>query len=160
MNIDRMKQAIALMEDAKQLCMVTWQTSPDADKHRVDPTIEALHSCDNEACFGGYLALSKEFREAGGTQCRSSGAPMFDGHTGAVAVAKYLDIPTPISYMLVLGKASPPRKDEGLLEELCHVSERRTSGQAIYKAYPVQFDEVQPQHVIDFLNKIIRVLGE
>lgn len=102
MNRERIQAAIELMKRARNLNMITWQTkrspiSPPAG------TVSELHACGNSACFGGYLALSPEWKEAGGTVTIKGGPVMSGGFRGAAAVAEYLGISERQAESLVFG---------------------------------------------------------
>lgn len=84
-NSERLEQAIAVMKRAGEVNMNFWQRGV------VSETEDDLHTCGNSACFAGWLAVSPEFREAGGTHLSNSGAPIFDGYTGYYAISEWLE---------------------------------------------------------------------
>jgi hypothetical protein len=95
-QVTRIDDAIKLMEwvDGNtngKFNMKTWQSGligiNDASK-----TLDEIVSCGSVCCFGGYLAVSDKFIEAGGSADGSNGAPIFDGYGNANAVSEYLGI--------------------------------------------------------------------
>lgn len=111
MNIERIKAAIEMMKQAKNLGMKAWQSVDDSLV--MATSIEELHKCGNTACFAGYLAISDEFKEAGG--CSGySGQPMFKRDIGCDfqlsahgVVAEYFDISYQLAKALVYGELEP-----------------------------------------------------
>lgn len=102
-NLERLEQAIAVMKRAGEVNMNFWQ------RGGVSETEDDLHSCGNSACFAGWLAVSPEFREAGGGLHRSSGAPLFGAFFGFRAVIAWLeaedDLSKEVLELLVTGEA-------------------------------------------------------
>jgi len=135
MNPERIKSAITMMKRAipRYFDMTNWQNEPQGHIIQIAQTESELHACGNTACFAGHLALSPEFQKAGGSVCKI-GAPMFNGDRYGEAVAKYFDIPYELAKDLTL-----PGRD----------------------FYPVRFEDVKPEHVIEKLEMIlVRVVGE
>lgn len=84
-NLDRLEQAIAIMERAGNLYMGGEFQTGDV----LFGTEEELHACGNSACFAGWIAVSPEFQAAGG-------CPDYDGspsssETAGEAVAAWLE---------------------------------------------------------------------
>lgn len=86
MNLERLDQAIAVMRRAGKVDMAVWNRHP-LSKPKSE---EAYHECGTAACFAGWLAVSPEFREAGGHP-DFLGSPSFEGATGDLAVIKWLE---------------------------------------------------------------------
>lgn len=87
MNIERLNQAINIMKRAGTIDMGFWQ----GDTFDTCHTESELHSCGNSACFAGWVAVSPEFQEAGGAHLHNSGAPIFNGCMGYLAIAGWLE---------------------------------------------------------------------
>ena len=83
-NLERLEQAIAVMKRAGAVDMRRWQ-SGEVRESEVE-----LHECGTASCFAGWLAVSPEFREAGGHP-DFLGSPSFEGATGDLAVVKWLE---------------------------------------------------------------------
>lgn len=121
MNIENVNKAIAIMTRVKGLNypfdMETWQGYDAVDDDVELSTLgflkmfnsmgcvykaianEAdLHRCGTGACFGGWVAVSPEFKADGGGAYYADGAPRLEHTDGMVyhdaeAIAKWLDIP-------------------------------------------------------------------
>ena len=135
MNRERIQDAITMMKRAipRYFDMTNWQNKGNSYVPRIAQTESELHACGNTACFAGHLALSHEFQDAGGL-VSETGAPIFNDLLEASAVAEYFDIPYELARDLTL-----PNKD----------------------FYPVDFEDVKPEHVIEKLEMIlVRVIGE
>lgn len=63
MRLDRLEQAIAVMQRAGKVDMRAWQDF--ATRQDIRHTEKELHACGNSACFAGWLAVSPEFQAAG-----------------------------------------------------------------------------------------------
>jgi hypothetical protein len=58
-------------------------------------SITALHKCGTTACAGGYLALSKEWKNLGGTSSVFyRGSPVFNGYFGMRALYTFYQTAT------------------------------------------------------------------
>jgi hypothetical protein len=60
----------------------------DEESVNVDQMEEEVHSCGTSACFGGWLAVSPEFRGAGGKATRI-GSPIMDHISGSGAIGNF-----------------------------------------------------------------------
>ena len=129
MNRERIQAAIAMMKDVthRHFDMTNWQNEPHGHIIQIAQTESELHGCGNTACFAGHLALSPEFQKAGGSVSKT-GAPVFNGLLEASAVAEYFDIPYELARDLTL--PSP-------------------------NFYPLDFEDVKPEHVIEKLGMIL-----
>ena len=129
MNRERIQDAITMMKDVthRYFDMINWQNEPHGHIIQVAQTESELHACGNTACFAGHLALSPEFQKAGGSVGKM-GAPVFNGVRYAEAVAEYFDIPYEMARDLTL-----PRRN----------------------FYPVDFEDVKPEQVIEKLEMIL-----
>ena len=129
MNRERIQDAITMMKDVthRHFNMSGWQHEQPGHIIKIAQTEFELHTCGNTACFAGHLALSPEFQDAGGLVSKT-GAPMFNGVRYAEAVAEYFDIPYELARDLTL-----PRRN----------------------FYPVCFEDVKPEHVIEKLEMIL-----
>lgn len=91
MNLRRMDVCIKVMQrvaaKAYAFDIETWQ---QGGSNRL--TEKGLHKCGSSACFGGWLAVSPEFRRSGGGVERLGGRPIFNGFGGSSAVSEYLTI--------------------------------------------------------------------
>ena len=129
MNCERIQSAIAMMKRAipRYFNMTNWQNKPHGHIIQMAQTESELHAYGNTACFAGHLALSPEFKKAGGLVC-GTGAPKFNTFSESFAVAEYFGIP----YELARGLTLPGRD-----------------------FYPVRFEDVKPEHVIKKLEMIL-----
>ena len=130
MNRERIQSAIAMMKRVthRYFDMTNWQNELYGHIKQIAQTESELHTCGNTACFAGHLALSPEFQDAGGLVSKI-GAPIFNGVRFVEAVAEYFDIPYELAGDLTL-----PDRD----------------------FYPVRFEDVKPEHVIEKLEIILR----
>jgi len=129
MNRERIQSAIAMMKRVthRYFDMTNWQNELYGHIKQIAQTESELHTCGNTACFAGHLALSPEFQDAGGLVSKI-GAPIFNGVRFVEAVAEYFDIPYELAGDLTL-----PDRD----------------------FYPVRFEDVKPEHVIEKLEMIL-----
>ena len=129
MNRERIQDAITMMKDVthRHFDMTNWQKDPHGHIIQIAQTESELHACGNTACFAGHLALSPEFKKAGGSVSKIGG-PVFNGLLETSAVAEYFGIP----YELARGLTLPGRD-----------------------FYPVRFEDVKPEHVIKKLEMIL-----
>ena len=129
MNRERIQSAIAMMKRVthRYFDMTNWQNELYGHIKQIAQTESKLHACGNTACFAGHLALAPEFQKAGGSVSKT-GAPVFNGLLEASAVAEYFDIPYELARDLTL------------------------SGRDFY---PVRFEDVKPEHVIEKLEMIL-----
>ena len=86
MNLERLNQAIAIMERAGLVNMNFWQ------RGKVSKTEAELHSCGNSACFAGWVAVSPEFKEVGGVTHPVLGAPILSTRSGYLAIVAWLEV--------------------------------------------------------------------
>lgn len=86
-NLERLNQAIAIMERAGKVSMGTWQ---GGNTHECAKEEEELHKCGNTACFAGWVAVSPEFQAAGG-RVGTSGWPRFSLSIGSNAINRWLE---------------------------------------------------------------------
>tara|TARA_R110002012_G_scaffold318882_1_gene538007 strand:- start:109 stop:522 length:414 start_codon:yes stop_codon:yes gene_type:complete len=103
MNIENIKKAIAIMERASNhdcIDMMEWQSREDATDFCNSEA--ELHKCRNKACFGGYVALSPEWQDDGGTVAYD-GEPVMDSYKGSEAISYWLDIEDITARLLVYG---------------------------------------------------------
>ena len=63
MNIEHIDQAIAIMKRAGKVNMHQWQERGAS----CATTEKELHACGNSACFAGWVAVSPEWKEFGGS---------------------------------------------------------------------------------------------
>jgi len=129
MNRERIQSAIAMMKRVthRYFDMTNWQNELYGHIKQIAQTESELHTCGNTACFAGHLALSPEFQDAGGLVSKI-GAPIFNGVRFVEAVAEYFDIPYELAGDLTL-----PDRD----------------------FYPVDYEDVKPEHVIEKLEMIL-----
>ena len=129
MNRERIQSAIAMMKRVthRYFDMTNWQNELYGHIKQIAQTESELHGCGNTACFAGHLALSPEFQDAGGLVSKI-GAPIFNGVRFVEAVAEYFDIPYELAGDLTL-----PDRD----------------------FYPVDYEDVKPEHVIEKLEMIL-----
>lgn len=86
MNIERLNQAINIMKRAGKVDMTDWQSG------EIVETESEIHSCGTAACFAGWVAVSPEFKEAGGVTHPVSGAPILNIFSGYLAVVDWLGV--------------------------------------------------------------------
>ena len=129
MNRERIQSAIAMMKRAipRYFNMTDWQNKDHSYFLQIAQTESELHACGNTACFAGHLALAPEFQKAGGSVSKT-GAPVFNGLLEASAVAEYFDITYKLAGKFTL--------------DYLHF-------------YPVDFEDVKPEHVIEKLEMIL-----
>ena len=129
MNRERIQYAVSMMKRVthRYFDMTNWQNEPHGHIKRIAQTESELHGCGNTACFAGHLALSPEFKDAGGL-LYGTGAPKFNNFSGSFAIAEYFDI----TYELAGNLTLPDRH-----------------------FYPVDFEDVKPEHVIEKLEMIL-----
>lgn len=84
-NKTRLRQAIAVMKRASRVKMKGWQSGDTTVN-----TEKEAHTCGNSACFAGWLALSPEFQNSGGSVFTLSGAPIYQNHCGSEAIIKWM----------------------------------------------------------------------
>lgn len=86
-NLERLNQAISVMERAGKVSMGTWQGGEFTDCATSE---SELHSCGNTACFAGWVAVSPEFQAVGG-HVGTSGWPCFGVAIGSHAINRWLE---------------------------------------------------------------------
>ena len=93
MNLTNVNKAIAVMERVKArgdtLDMGCWQGF--TGEAAVATEAEA-HTCGTAACFGGWVAVSPEFRADGGWANHDTGDPRLGDQCGPMAIAEWLGI--------------------------------------------------------------------
>ncbi len=121
MNIENIKFAISVMEQAKNLDMRAFRTDGKGEKCR---TITALHNCGAAACFMGYLTLTKEFRDAvnvpGGKVDYAGIVEASDGCTVKYAdrtLAEFLGVSTGLAEALIYGRKPDEFPGQSFYEE-------------------------------------------
>lgn len=94
MNLDNVNKAIAVMQRVKargsNFDMAKWQSLPEGVE--LAKTEDRLHACGTLACFGGWLSVSPEWIQEGGS-IDATASPKFNGEVGTYAIANWLDIP-------------------------------------------------------------------
>lgn len=91
MNQERLKQFIAAMYRARDNDSIRMMYFQDAvEGYAVVSSEDELHTCGNKADAVGYLAISPEWREAGGSMS-SCGCPIFDYSYDESALMKFLE---------------------------------------------------------------------
>lgn len=119
-NQTRLRQAISIMERAGKVYMGNWQYNYPAYTDE-----KTLHHCGTPACFAGWLAVSPEFQNSGGTVA-SSGAPKFNNYTGAEAIIRWMEataVDALVLELIIYGKCYVATEDrdrlpiDNLLEE-------------------------------------------
>ena len=103
-NQEAVHQAIRIMERVvkrkDRFNMAYWQSLPNSTTKGEDSFCETeteAHSCGMAACFGGWVAMSPEWKVLGG-KVDGSGGPLLvkanSRYFGADAIAVWLNIPT------------------------------------------------------------------
>lgn len=109
MNPKHVQAAINVMKRAKarggELYMSTWQATIHTKY-----TEEEVHNCGTACCFAGWLAVSPEFHEVGGS-VSTSGVPVLNNLKQAEAIASYLEIPLELSELLTMTADSADEDD-------------------------------------------------
>lgn len=141
MNQDRLKQFISVMYRAKENGSINMEYYQDiVEGPLVMISEEEIHACGNRACALGYLALSHEWREAGGG-VDDTGAPIFDGNSGSSALMLFLECTKDIAESIVHGDI--------IYDDIIY-------GDAIYHEFSTYYDKpwglVVAQDVIDKLE--------
>lgn len=93
MNLERLNQAIAIMERAKvknSVDMRRWQGG-NINNAAVKLKEVELNECRTTACFAGHIAVSPEFQAIGG-RVGELGVPLLAGDVAAPAIHKWLEI--------------------------------------------------------------------
>lgn len=104
-NLERLEQAIAIMRRAGIVKMSDWQSGEPLK------TESEIHTCGTAACFAGWIAVSPEFKAAGGKVRPVSGAPVFCGWVGVQAILDWLEAQDTKAYilkLLIIGEGSVP----------------------------------------------------
>lgn len=147
-TLSRIRYAKFVMEAAKNLNMIYWQTNKyDTDvKVNVNcsPSIGELHKCGNTACFAGYLAISPLWKMLKGTTC-INGEPKWGKYVAERAVLKFFEIP--FTHKIL----------EAFVESLVLGNSYSIVGKDNYLClvYPnINFNEVTTMHVIHALRKL------
>lgn len=94
MNVKRMKTLIKVMERVRDrgrhLDLRAWQAGA-ADTAITRKTEKVAHECGTACCVAGWLAVSREFKAAGG-KVGLHGMPHFNQEHGHYAIAAYLEV--------------------------------------------------------------------
>lgn len=147
-NLERLNQAIAIMERAGNVCMEEFQAGDG-----VLETEEELHSCGTAACFAGWVAVSSEFQKAGG-RLGFDGTPALPNcETAGEAVAAWLETDNLKAVeLLVYGEAWGA--DESFLKVLekhsipfCHTANG-------HRTVLEDWEDYTAQDVIKYLNAL------
>lgn len=155
MNVQRIQAAIEMMKVAKSLDMCRWQDFTSSGNDSVSKSIEELHRCGNTACFAGYLAISEEFKAAGGRVCEESGSPMIDEHdTPTSAIAHYFELGSTECNSVPCNAVQSIIYSE-FIAPICFGFTKSGFPKDI-SSYPVKFEEVTPDMVIDKLEALLR----
>lgn len=154
MNNERIKYAIAVMEQAENLDMSTWQTY---DSETLATTIKDLHTCGNTACFAGYIALSPLFKAEGGV-VDSVGEPLMGEKYGDEAILKFFEIDekyNPLICAIVYGRLG----DLYIGEDLDLMKVKGLNGEVLHQVNEIceltPWDEWEPKHVISVLEALL-----
>lgn len=94
MNIINVMKAINIMERAGKVNMRRWQMTDLNNECNAADNEADLHQCGTAACLGGWIAVSPEFQEDGGSAGHRSGGPHFGVAYGSDAIAEWLSIPS------------------------------------------------------------------
>jgi len=93
LNVENIQDIIdTLKMSQSRLEMECWQTKNKKSARN----IEDLHFCGMAACLGGYVAISRRFRKAGGMIDKRDGSPIYNCQRDEKAVAEWFGI----SYLL------------------------------------------------------------
>lgn len=144
-NHTRVLQAVAVMQRVidrgDRLYMGSWQCNLDSSNYTKE---EELHKCGTAACFGGWLAVSPEFKKVGGEVNRLSGAPKLASFIGADAVMRFLKLDC---------KESTLYEVKEYINNVC-----ATGDMSITKFYGVaNVTDITPQMVIDKLQVLLEL---
>lgn len=101
MNEQRIRALIAHLGKVEEenFDMEQWQTGQTG----ACDSLEEIHACGNQACIGGYLAVSPEFLAAGGSRA-IDGSPVYGQYFGSLAMSDYLGIPLGTTLGLFVGE--------------------------------------------------------
>lgn len=95
LNRRRLKVLIKIqrrvVDEDKKFDIRSWQWQAPSRMIAV-VTEKKLHACGTAACFAGYVALSPEWKRAGGRINLSSGAPILNYRGGQDALSEYLSL--------------------------------------------------------------------
>lgn len=102
-QMKRFDIAIRVMKRVKEnhyaFNMSSWQMHNGSSRAREmmlrdgrKSTEKEVAECGSVCCLGGWLAVSKEFIDAGGTSDKLLGAPVYKDLEGGCAIAKFLGI--------------------------------------------------------------------
>jgi len=110
MNLQRMIKAAEWMlkihETGDKFDLSQWKKPDDSNT-----TYSSMHKCGTSACFGGWLAVSPDFKKEGG-EADIGGCPIFDNHEGYEALNSYFgfdeisNLADPWQAFVVYGKSS------------------------------------------------------
>lgn len=140
MNREHIKTAIKVMERVRDrnapFTMRNWQinTTNESLGYQLVDTEDIAHACGTACCFAGWLALSPEFQQEGGS-VNVIGSPSWKGEHGSAALASYLDVPWILA------------EDIAAMDAFRGYSD----------AYGKYVYEITPQDVIDKLNQLLEL---
>ena len=160
MNIENMKAAIAIMQRVidrgDKVDMVNWQTTKSGyNTFSFEPiakTEDELHACGNAACFAGYVAISPEWRAAGGFVLGSAAPSLahnsqFNPHpwnlSNESGIAAWLDLPIAVARRLVRG------------DLVTEWDEEAAKGRDFSRFYDRWWTDVTAQNVIEKLMYLL-----
>lgn len=96
MKIELFKDAVAIIRGIpeERFDLETWQTRMAPGGWPRDTGIQKINhiSCNTIACAAGWLSLHPDIQARGMQVNRASGCPMFQGHWGYAAYAKFFGI--------------------------------------------------------------------
>lgn len=146
-NLERLNQAIAIMERAGNVYMGEFQVGDD-----VFDTEEELHSCGNSACFAGWLAVSPEFQEAGG--CPDyDGSPSLQFKSPSETVAAWLETDNlPVVELLIYGEVGNAKEVSTQFLENHGIAHYRTANE--HCIVLEDWEDYTAQDVIKYLNAL------
>ncbi len=155
---ENVRSSIALMQrvidEERGFSIVCWvydQGDCKKNPEIASPDEEEATSCGMVACYGGWLAMSKEFRSAGGTNTKSWAPSIINGEglvlENADAVAHWLGVPLLEAQNIVgIGPSnvmmSTDSDDEDSLEEFSTF-------------YGCFLDDATPEHVVSALQDLL-----
>jgi hypothetical protein len=85
-----------------------WQILECCIQSQAKTDEESLRDCGMAACFGGWLAVSPEFQDAGGSCNRFDGYPVYKGRIGSHAIEEFLGIDESTAKKLCCEKVKEP----------------------------------------------------
>ena len=123
MNANNVRTAVAIMRRAAlhnciDMVRYQWGDIPEDGRRYVAETEEQLHACGNTACFAGYVAVSPEWKAAGGYMYHNGepklpGGPNKEDMWALPAIAAWLGVDVYLAERLVLGDITYGGAGEG-----------------------------------------------